>query len=75
MDDTRTIHVERIGRTPTTAIEVVHSPDDGGYYLGNTDFQRGRQRVSIGVWPTSQAAVADFNAGKVEWEDWRGGNA
>lgn len=70
MVDTKTINVTRIGRTPTTAVEVVHSPDDGGYYLGNTDFQRMRQRVSVGVWPSQAAAIAAFNAGTVEWEDW-----
>jgi hypothetical protein len=73
MDDTQTIHVERIGRTPTTAIEVVHSPDDGGYYLGNTDFQRGRQRVSIDIWPSKAAAVEAWHRGEVNWEGWRGG--
>lgn len=65
-----TIHVERIGRTPTTAIELVHSPDDGGYYLSNADFQRSRGRVSKKVWPKSEDAIRAFNAGKVEWEDW-----
>ncbi len=75
MNDTKTIHVARNGRELVEAVEVVHSPDDGGYYLGNTDFQRGRQRVSIGVWPTQAGATTAFRGGKVKWEDWRGGRA
>ena len=73
MNDTKTIHVARNGHELMSAVEVVHSPDDGGYYLGNTDFQRGRQRVSIGVWPTQSGATMVFRGGKVQWEDWRGG--
>ena len=66
-----TLHVTRIGRTPTTAIELVHSPDDDGYYLSNTDFQRSRTRASVKVYLTEAAARADLNAGTVEWEEWR----
>lgn len=65
-----TIHVERIGRTPTTAVEVVHSPDDGGYYLSNADFQNRRSRTSVKVWRTRALAVAAWNVGEVEWEPW-----
>lgn len=65
-----TIHIERIGRTPTTAIEVIHSPDDGGYYLGNSDFQNKLRRTSVKVWPTKRMAVDAWNAGEVEWEPW-----
>ncbi len=65
-----TIHVERIGRTPTTAIEVCHSPDDGGYYLGHTDFQNTKRRTSVEIYSTRAAAVADWNAGTVKWEPW-----
>jgi hypothetical protein len=72
-EDTRTIHIVRNGRELAAAVELVHSPDDGGYYLGNTDFVKGRQRVSLNVWPSGAAAVAAFQAGKVQWESWRGG--
>jgi hypothetical protein len=65
----QTIHVERIGRTPTTAIEVVHSPDDGGYYLSQTDFQHSKHRVSVKIYHTKDAAIADWNSG-ADWEDW-----
>lgn len=65
-----TVHVERVGRTPTTAIEIVHSPDDGGFYLGNTDFQRKRRRTSVKIYRTRDAAFRDWNAGTVEWEEW-----
>lgn len=65
-----TLHVERIGRTPTTAIELVESPDDGGYYLSNTDFQNNRHRTSVKIYPTDKAARADWNAGTITWEEW-----
>lgn len=72
-EDTRTIHIERKAGKLMSAVELVHSPDDGGYYLGNTDFTKSRQRVSLNVWTSGQAAVAAFQAGKVQWESWRGG--
>lgn len=66
-----TIHVEWIGRTPTTAIEVVYSPDDGGYYLGHTDFRNNKRRTSVKIYRTREKAVADWNAKTVEWEPWQ----
>jgi hypothetical protein len=68
---TETLHVTRIGRTPTTAIELVHSPEDGGYYLGNTDFAKSKRRTSVEIFPTDAAARAAWQSGKVEWEAWR----
>jgi len=65
-----TLHVTRIGRTPTTAIELVHSPDDGGYYLSNQDFGRCKSRTSVKIYATRAAALADWNGGTVAWEDW-----
>ena len=64
------LHVERIGRTPATVIELVHSPDDDGYYLTNTDFLKRRGRVSAKIYPTDVAARSDWERGTVEWEPW-----
>lgn len=77
MDDTRTIQTIRniITGELRLAVELVHSPDDGGYYLGQTDFQKTRQRVSLNVWPSADAALRAFRNGKVQWETWRGGRA
>lgn len=75
MEDTRTIHITRKAGKLMSAVELVHSPDDGGYYLGFTDFDKSRQRVSLDVWTSAQSAVAAFQAGKVKWENWRGGRA
>lgn len=66
-----TLYATRLGRTPTTAIELVHSPDDGGYYLGNTDFVRSKRRTSVKIYRTEKDAKADWHAGTVEWEPWR----
>lgn len=65
-----TIHVERVGRTPTTAIDLCHSPDDGGYYLSNTDFVNRLTRTSEDVYSTRDGALADWHAGTVKWEPW-----
>jgi len=62
------IHFTRIGRMPTTVIEVVYSPDEGGYYLSNTDFQNNKHRASVKVYPTDAAAKADWNADTVAWD-------
>jgi hypothetical protein len=64
------IHFTRIGRMPTTVIEVVYSPENDGYYLSNTDFQNNKRRTSVKVYPTDAAAKADWNGGTVEWEPW-----
>lgn len=66
----KTLQVTRLGRTPTTAIELVHSPDDNGFYLSNTDFQNNKSRTSVLIYPTAAAAEADWNAGTVKWEPW-----
>lgn len=65
------LKIERIGRTPVTAIELVESPDDGGFYLGNTDFQKSKRRTSVKIYRTREAAIADWQRGTVEWEGWR----
>jgi hypothetical protein len=70
IDMSEIIHFTRIGRMPTTVIEVVYSPDEGGYYLSNTDFQNNKHRASVKVYPTDAAAKADWNADTVEWEPW-----
>lgn len=65
-----TLNVTRIGRTPVTAIELVYSPDDGGYYLSQMDFQKKKSRTSVRIYPSDSAARSDWNGGTVKWEPW-----
>jgi hypothetical protein len=51
--------------------DVVYSPDDGGFYLNQTDFETNKRRSSKHVWPYKLDAVGEFNCGCVEWEGWR----
>lgn len=39
-----TMQVVRDGRVLLGATDLVHSPDDGGYYFSQADFQKGRRR-------------------------------
>jgi hypothetical protein len=70
MKMSETLSVERIGRTPVTATELVHSPDDNGYYLSQADFQNRRGRVSAQIYPTRDKALAAWNSQTVEWDPW-----
>lgn len=63
-----TLHVERKGSKPIKAVELVESPADGGYYLGESDFVRSKRRVSVDIYPTAAAAKAAWKSGTVEWE-------
>lgn len=54
-------NVQRV--TPT--VDLVYSRDDGGWY-----FQRylvGREATSQRTYPTREAAMWEWDAGKVEW--------
>lgn len=66
----QTLQVKRIGRTAVTAIELVYSPDDGGYYLSNSDFLNKKSRVSVKTYATEDEAIADWGRETVEWEEW-----
>lgn len=56
---------------PTSAVEMVDSPDDGGWYLAESQFnvKKGR-RVSRKVFPSSSAAEKAWRSGNVKWEPW-----
>jgi hypothetical protein len=66
----KTLKIERVGRTAVTAIDLVHSPDDGGYYFSNHDFRNRKSRTSIKIYTTEKEALAEWNSGSLEWEDW-----
>jgi hypothetical protein len=67
-----TIEIKREGGSVgklLQATEVVYSPDDGGYYLGQTDFQTNKRRTSVEIYKSARAAREAFAAGTVEWEE------
>lgn len=67
----QTLSVERDdNRTPTMAVELVYSPDDGGYYLSAVDFAKNKNRTSKAIYRTESAARQAWQAGKVRWESW-----
>jgi hypothetical protein len=51
---------------------VVHSPDDGGYYLEQCQDVGGkwRFRVSRRIWKTEREARDAVGSAKVKWEKW-----
>ncbi|PWU21869.1 MAG: hypothetical protein C5B50_00870 [Verrucomicrobia bacterium] len=72
---TITLYVSRHEGKPVLATELVESPDDGGWYLSQTDFVRGKNRTSVKVWPSTTSARAAWHVkagcpGAVEWEPW-----
>jgi len=68
-----TIYVNRdkAGK-PRQAIDIVDSPDDGGYYLSATDFAKRRKRVSQDIYPSFGDAMRAYSSSKVRWEAWYG---
>jgi len=69
---TRTVQVIRskTGKA-VSATDLVHSPDDGGYYFSQHNFKTQSHRVSEGIYFTERAALQDFRSGKVTWESRR----
>jgi hypothetical protein len=54
-------------------IDYVYSPDDGGWYAQETDFDSGKSRVTKRIYPTKDAVIAAINAARPErlvWESW-----
>jgi hypothetical protein len=62
--------VRNRNREPVLAAEIVHSPDDGGYYVAETDFEKKRHRVSRKIYKMYGVARDDYHAGLVKWEPW-----
>lgn len=55
--------------------DIVHSPDDGGWYGQQTDLDKGRTRVTKKVYPTWSLAreatkAGARHAGRSPWEAW-----
>ena len=52
-------------------VDLVHSPDDGGYYLVQYSLTDTKTRVSKAVYTERIFAIKAYRDGAVEWEEWR----
>lgn len=55
-----------------SVVDLVYSPDDGGYYAQEYDFTRADHatRVSVKIWPSRAALQAALDSGKHRFEKW-----
>lgn len=63
-----TIKIDRHDGEATAVVDVIFSPDDGGFYVQKTDFQSKRCWVSKRIYPSAAQARHAFNGGKIKWE-------
>lgn len=61
--------VEPLMRSEVRAVDLVYSPDDGGYYLHDYDLPKGKDRVSKKTWDSRDDAVREFKLCIVEWDE------
>lgn len=54
----------------TGAIDLVYSPDEGGWYAQEYCFVRKTDRVSKRLWPSKDALIAALDSGKHRFEKW-----
>lgn len=53
---------------PDGVVDVVYSPDDGGYYLQRYRFSEKTDKVSKRLYPSAQAAEQAYTQHRVRWE-------
>ena len=68
------VHTDPKDRSSTIGcIDLVHSPDDGGWYAQEYDFTRGDNatRTSAKIYPDKATLIADLDAYGVHvWGGW-----
>jgi hypothetical protein len=60
-------------KTKNGCIDLVYSPDDGGWYAQEYDFTRtdNATRTSARIWPNREQLVGALNSGKFHrWQKW-----
>lgn len=58
-------------RKQTIYVDFVDSPDDGGWYIKETQSEAPYlSRTSADVYPTEGKAASVYSTGKVRWETW-----
>lgn len=63
-----TLQVNRYMGELVSAVELVDSPDDGGWYLVKTDFCKRVGMTSAKIYKSESAARDAFRQNKVKWE-------
>ncbi len=53
---------------PDGVIDIIYSPDDGGYYMRKYQFSLKIDVVSERTYPTAAAAESHYNTGKPRWK-------
>lgn len=64
--------VDRSGNKVNGMIDLVDSPDDGGWYAQQYDFRRtdNATRTSQKIYRSRNALVAALDVGKHRWQKW-----
>jgi len=55
---------------PFDCVDLVYSPDDGGYYFHEYHAIEHKSRTSKKVYVTKSEAMKEYRANNIEWEDW-----
>jgi hypothetical protein len=60
------------GNKPVRCIDIVDSPDDGGYYAQEFDFTRkdNATRTSKKIYESQSALIAALDSGSHKWGEW-----
>lgn len=54
-----------------TLSDIVHSPDDGGYWISQWNAITERSRASKKIYPTYQKAKKALDSSRTPYEAWR----
>lgn len=67
-----TYAINNVGGVIRACIDLVHSPDDGGWYAQEYDFKRkdNATRASSKIYPDRDALIRALKSGKHRWAKW-----
>lgn len=67
-----TYKIDNRGGTINGCIDIVHSPDDYGWYAQEYDFKRADNatRTSKKIWRSREALVTALDSGSHLWKKW-----
>lgn len=57
--------------TEKTTIDVVHSPDDGGFYASEWERAKPHRHRHSKIYKTRRDTTKAIDAGTVEWDSWK----
>ena len=72
MTSTDTYKIDNAGGTINGCIDIVESPDDGGWYAQQYDFKRkdNATRTSRKIFRTREALIVALDMGSHTWKKW-----